>query len=68
MVSVGCFCVEKGVKEVYSGGGGFFVVGFVGYFEGDVIGSGVFEFEGSGVEVVEVFVEELEERFGLVLF
>lgn len=68
MVSVGCFRVEKGVKEAYSGGGGLLVAGLAGHLEGDAIGSGVLELEGSGVEVVEVLVEELEERPGSALF
>ena len=35
------------------------MAGLAGHLEGDAIGSGVLELEGSGVEVVEVLVEEL---------
>lgn len=36
------------------------MAGLAGHLEGDAIGSSVLELEGSGVEVVEILVEELE--------
>ena len=64
MVSFGCFRVEQDVKGAYSGGGGLLVAGLAGHLEGDAIGSSVLELEGSGVEVVEVLVQELGEDPG----
>lgn len=55
------------LKEcMYSVGGGSIVVVFVGNFEGNVVGGGVFDFKVVGGEMVEIFGKELYEC-GLIL-
>lgn len=48
------------MDSTYSGRGVLLVAGLASDLEGHAVGGGVLELEGSGREVVEVLVEELQ--------